>query len=142
MVSHIYECGNLHGYLYRDVTSVHQTITTVTSAVAKGALFSLVFSRDMLSSLTSRSVLTLPTATLEIISKHLKVVTVTGYASALGSAAYNKKLSAKRATTVANYLKAILVAAGYPSIQVKITGEGASTKNPLYALNREVIVRG
>jgi outer membrane protein OmpA-like peptidoglycan-associated protein len=126
----------------RNGTTVHQTITFGTPTVAKGALFSQVFFGDMLWALTSQSVSTLTTAALEIISKHLKVVTVTGYASALGSAAYNKKLSATRATTVANYLKAILVAAGYPSIQVKIIGEGASTKNPLYALNREVIVRG
>jgi OmpA family/Listeria-Bacteroides repeat domain (List_Bact_rpt) len=126
----------------RNGITVRQTITFGNPAVSRGALFGQVFFGDMKTALTSQSVTTLTNLALEIIAKHLKVVTVTGYASALGSKAYNLKLSAQRAANVAKYLKSILVAAGYPAIQVKITGQGASKANPTYALNREVIVRG
>jgi len=126
----------------RDGTTVTQTITFGAPHVAPGAVFAQTFFGDSKVLLTAQSVTTLTNVALEIIAKHLKVISVTGYASAKGSPTFNLKLSIQRANNVTNFLKALLKAAGYTGVKFTVSGQGASRANSLYAMNREVVVRG
>jgi outer membrane protein OmpA-like peptidoglycan-associated protein len=126
----------------RNGVTTTQTITFGNPAVASGALFAQIFFGDSKVDLTAQSVTTLTNAALEIISKHLKKVSITGYASAKGSASFNLALSIHRANNALKFIKALLSAAGYSGVTFTVGGEGASKKNSLYALNREVVVRG
>jgi uncharacterized repeat protein (TIGR02543 family) len=126
----------------RNGTTVTQTITFGAPHLAPGAIFAQTFFADSQVLLTAQSVQTLTNVALEIMAKHLKVISVTGYASVKGPASFNLKLSIQRATNVTNFLKALLNASGYTGVKFTVAGQGASTANSLYALNREVVVRG
>jgi hypothetical protein len=126
----------------RNGTTVTQTITFGAPHLAPGAIFAQTFFADSQVLLTAQSVQTLTNVALEIMAKHLKVISVTGYASVKGPASFNLKLSIQRATNVTNFLKALLNASGYTGVKFTVAGQGASKANSLYALNREVVVRG
>ena len=126
----------------RNGTTVTQTITFGNPHVAPGAIFAQTFFGDSKVLLTAQSVQTLTNVALEIMAKHVKVISVTGYASAKGSKSFNLKLSIERANNVTKFLKALLNAAGYTGVKFTVSGQGASKANSLYALNREVVVRG
>jgi outer membrane protein OmpA-like peptidoglycan-associated protein len=78
----------------------------------------------------------------EIVADHTGHITITGYASILGTPAINQPLSLLRAKTVESYLVSALNARGYSSISFTVSGNGVLQQFPNYALDRVVIITG
>jgi outer membrane protein OmpA-like peptidoglycan-associated protein len=78
----------------------------------------------------------------EIVADHTGHVTITGYASEIGTPAINQPLSLLRAQTVKAYLEAALKARGYSSISFTVSGNGVLRAYPNLALDRVVVITG
>jgi outer membrane protein OmpA-like peptidoglycan-associated protein len=76
----------------------------------------------------------------EIIADHTGHVTITGYASEIGTPAINQPLSLLRAQTVKSYLQSVLHARGYNSISFTVSGNGVLRTYANLALDRVVVL--
>lgn len=100
------------------------------------------------SNLTTKGKSVLNNIAREIKASGAKRVTITGYTDRLGDAAYNQKLSEKRATTAKSYLQAQGVKANIRAIgkgkanQVKACkGETGQALKDCLKPNRRVVIR-
>ena len=78
----------------------------------------------------------------EIVADGTGHVTITGYASEIGTPAINQPLSLLRAQTVKAYLEAALKARGYSSISFTVSGNGVLREFANPALDRVVVITG
>lgn len=78
----------------------------------------------------------------EIVADHTTHITITGYASVIGTPGINLPLSLLRAETVEAYLMADLKAMNYHSITFTVSGNGVLRAYANLALDRVVIITG
>jgi len=78
----------------------------------------------------------------EIVADQTSHITITGYASEIGTPGINLPLSLLRAQTVEKYLVQALKARGYTSISYSVSGNGVLRAFANLALDRVVVITG
>ena len=134
------------------VTATKAASTGYTAITASAVRFSFVAApRSVLgsvhfgvnSTVMSANASTALTVTVNAaLAKYAKVIIVTGYASQSGPLALNLKLSATRATVVADAIRKILVARHVSGVTVQSVAGGVLTKFASEAQNIEATIQG